>query len=90
MIIRKLAISVTAVLMSPDYRLAPENPFPAALEDCYEVLQWASQHASELGIDASKIVVAGDSAGGNVATVIALKSKEEDGPKIRFQALFIH
>jgi acetyl esterase/lipase len=87
-VIKKLASAVPAVVVSADYRLAPENPFPAAVDDCYEVLNWASEHISELGGDASKIVVAGDSAGGNLATVVALKARDEKGPKIKFQALF--
>jgi acetyl esterase len=87
-IIRKLADALPAVVISPDYRLAPENPYPAATDDCYATLQWAVQHASEFGADPTKIILAGDSAGGNLATVTALKAKEQSGPKVAFQVLF--
>jgi acetyl esterase len=87
-VVRKIADAIPAIVVSPDYALAPEHPFPRAVDDCYAVLQWISQHADEYGGDASKLIVAGDSGGGNLATVMALKSKEEKGPKISFQALF--
>ncbi len=87
-VIRKLAAATPAVVVSPDYALAPEHPFPQAVDDCYAALKWTAQHAQDYGADPSKLIVAGDSAGGNLAAVMALKSKEENGPKIAFQALF--
>ncbi len=87
-VVRKIAEDVPAIVVSPDYALAPEHPFPEAVDDCYAVLQWISRRAAEYGGDASKLIVAGDSGGGNLATVMALKSKEENGPKISFQCLF--
>ena len=87
-VVRKIAETIPAIVVSPDYALAPEHPFPRAVDACYAVLQWISQHADEYGGDASKLIVAGDSGGGNLATVMALKSKEEKGPKISFQCLF--
>ncbi len=57
-------------VLSIDYRLAPEHPAPAAIEDCVDALKWAYEHAKELGVDASKIAVGGDSAGGNISTVV--------------------
>ena len=71
-----------AVVFIPQYRLAPENPYPAALEDGYELLKWISEHASSLNIDPMKIIISGGSAGGNLALAIALKSRDEIGPKI--------
>lgn len=85
-IIRKLASAVPAIVISPDYGLAPEKPFPAAVDDCFAALKWAAEHASEFGGDPSKLIVAGDSAGGNLATVTAMKAGLE-GPKISVQAL---
>ncbi|MGK9254430.1 alpha/beta hydrolase [Paenibacillus humicus] len=75
------------MLLSVGYRLAPEHPYPAGVEDAYDVLKWASIHASGLGGDGGRIAVAGESAGGNIAAVTALLAKERGGPDIACQAL---
>lgn len=74
--------SFQSTVFIPQYRLAPENPYPAALEDGYEILKWISEHASALNINSTKIIVSGGSAGGNLALAIALKARDEKGPKI--------
>jgi acetyl esterase len=76
-----------AIVVSVGYRLAPGHPFPAGVEDCYAVLAWAAAHAGELGADAAKLGVMGESAGGNLAAVVALMAQDEGGPRIRHQAL---
>jgi acetyl esterase len=76
-------ISVVAV----DYRLAPEHKFPAAADDAWAALSWVVAHAGELGVDAGKLAVAGDSAGGNLAAVVALQARDAGTPKIALQVL---
>lgn len=84
---RELATRARAVVVSLDYRLAPEHPFPAALEDAYAALLWLETHASEIGGDPSRIAVGGDSAGGNLAAATSLLSRDRHGPGIRLQLL---
>ena len=84
---RELAARGGSVVVSVDYRLAPESRYPAAHEDCYAATVWAAEHAAELGADASKLAVGGDSAGGNLAAVVSLRARDEDGPAIGFQLL---
>jgi acetyl esterase/lipase len=82
----RLVRDIGAVVVSPDYRLAPENPFPAALDDCMSALHWMRQHADELGIDADRIAVCGASSGGGLAAAVAQRSFDEGIP-LRAQAL---
>ncbi|AUS81370.1 esterase [Actinoalloteichus sp. AHMU CJ021] len=83
----RLAEGSGAVVISVDYRLAPEHPFPAALDDVHTVLTWAAEHAAERGFDADRIAVGGHSAGGNLAAGVALRARDEQGPPIRLQLL---
>jgi acetyl esterase len=82
-----VAAGADVVVVSVDYRLAPEYPFPTPPEDCYAATKWVAQHADELGVDASHLGVMGDSAGGNLAAVVALMARDRGGPPIALQVL---
>jgi acetyl esterase len=82
-----LAAEVGAVVVSVDYRLAPEYPFPAAVEDCYAALTWLAGHADQFGIDKARIGIGGVSAGGGLAAGAALMARDQGGPALCFQFL---
>jgi acetyl esterase/lipase len=84
---RSLANAANAVVLSVGYRLAPESKFPTAVEDAWAATRWAPAHAASLGADPSRLAVAGDSAGGNLAAVVAQLARDADGPALRFQLL---
>jgi acetyl esterase len=84
---RNLCASAGCVVASVDYRLAPEHKFPAGIEDCLQATRWAAAHAAELGADASRVAVAGDSAGANMAAVTAIRVRDEGGPTLCGQLL---
>ncbi|MGV9299867.1 alpha/beta hydrolase [Amycolatopsis sp. NPDC003676] len=85
----ELARELGVVVVSVEYRLAPENPYPAGLEDCYAALEWSVKHADELGVDPEKVVVYGVSAGGGLAAALALLARDRGGPSIAFQFLSV-
>ncbi len=82
-----LANATGRVILSVDYRLAPEYPFPQPLEDVYRALCWVAQQAPQLGIDAKRLAVGGDSAGGNLVAAVALLARDRGGPHIERQLL---
>ena len=84
---RHLAETCSAVVVMVDYRKAPEHAFPVPVNDCYAALEWVDVQRSQLGIDGLPLVVAGDSAGGNLSAVMAIRSRDEKGPEIALQAL---
>lgn len=84
---RALARRAACVVVSLDYRLAPENPFPAALEDGWAALQWLHDHGLEVGVDPGRIAVGGDSSGGNLAAVLSLRARDHGGPPLKAQLL---
>jgi acetyl esterase len=86
-ICRSLADGAGCVVVSVDYRLAPEHRYPAAADDCYAATQWAAAHAAELGADAKRIAIGGDSAGGNLTAVVAQMARDRGGPALVFQLL---
>jgi acetyl esterase len=86
-VLRRLANAIPAVIVSVDYRLAPAHPFPAAVDDSLAALTWVAAQATELGGDPEQLVVMGDSAGGALAAVLAIKARDEGGPDLRLQVL---
>ena len=86
---RGLCNRANAVVVSVDYRLAPETRFPGAVDDCYAATVWAADHAEQLGIDPTRIAVAGTSAGGNLSAAVAIKARDKGGPEIAHQVLFV-
>jgi acetyl esterase len=86
---RALANASGCAVVSVEYRLAPEDRYPAAADDAYAATRWSAGHASDLGIDASRIAVGGSSAGGNLAAVVTLMAREHGTPKLAFQLLHV-
>ena len=84
---RQLTAGAGITVVNVDYRLAPEHKFPAAIDDAWAATRWIAAHATELGIDASRLAVGGDSAGGNLAAVVALLARDAGAPPIAFQVL---
>jgi acetyl esterase len=82
------AVGAEAIVVSVDYRLAPEHPYPQGIDDSWAALQWVGEHAAELGGDPTRIAVAGDSAGGNISAVMAQLARDNDGPALVFQLLW--
>ena len=85
---RALAAASGSAILSVGYRLSPEHPFPAPLDDCTDAVRYAAAHAAELGIDGTRLAVAGDSAGGNLAAAVAIRLRDEGGPALRHQLLY--
>jgi acetyl esterase len=86
-ICRRLTAASGCVVVSVDYRLAPEHPFPIPLDDCYAAVSWVAQHPHELGTEPGLVAVMGDSAGGNLAAGVTLAARERGGPRLAAQVL---
>jgi acetyl esterase len=84
---RQRCREANCVVLSVDYRLAPEYRFPVPLDDSFAALRWAAAHAAELGLDPDNLSIGGASAGGNLAAAVALRSRDDGGPRLRFQLL---
>ena len=78
---REVCYRAGIAVVSVDYRMAPEHPFPTPPEDCYAATTWLAREAPRLGLDADRLAVMGDSAGGNLATVVALMARDRGGPR---------
>lgn len=83
----QLVDELGCIVVSVDYRLAPEHPYPAPVDDCFIGLEWVAENTEELGIDASRIAISGQSAGGGLSAAVALRARDEGGPELCFQLL---
>jgi acetyl esterase/lipase len=83
----QLAKPAGAILISVEYRLTPEHPYPAAIDDCWAGLKYVGEHTAELGIDPDRLMITGSSAGGNLAAALAIIARDHNGPKIVGQLL---
>ncbi len=86
-LVRDLVVNSGAVAVFPDYTPSPEAHFPVAINQAYAATKWVALHGNEIGVDGSKLAVAGNSVGGNMAAVVALMAKDKNGPKLRCQIL---
>lgn len=86
-LIRDLVVGSGAAAVYVDYTPSPEAQFPTAINQAYAATRWVAEHGQEIGVDGSRLAVAGNSVGGNMAAVVAIKAKEAGTPKLRFQAL---
>lgn len=85
---REMAANAKTAVLSVDYRLAPEHPFPDGIEDAYSALLWASSNGAALDVDSTRLAVAGDSAGATIALVSAIRARDENGPVLSAQLVF--
>ncbi|WFR72575.1 alpha/beta hydrolase [Prescottella defluvii] len=83
----EIAATVGCVVVSVEYRLAPEHPYPAGLDDCFAALTWVAEHADELGVDPERLAIGGVSAGAGLAAALALRVRDEKGPELVYQLL---
>jgi len=86
-LVRDLVVESGAVAVFPDYTPSPEAKYPVAINQIYAATQWVAEHGNEIGVNGKNLAVAGNSVGGNMATVTALMAKDKNGPKIKFQLL---
>jgi acetyl esterase len=87
-LVRELAVGANAAVVFPDYVRSPEAKYPQAIEEAYATAEWVTAHGQEKGLDTSRMVIAGDSVGGNMAAVVSIMAKQRGGPRFLAQALF--
>src|SRR5215467_2811074 len=87
-VVRDIVNGANVAVVFPEYTRAPDAHYPVANEQAYAATKWVAEHANEIGVDASRLAVAGESAGGNMATVVCMLAKQRGGPKIAAQVLF--